>query len=66
MNAAFGIRWFEVRIEFSDGTTRSFDLPLKMLKRMGTGITTLNHTKKLRMWIMSDEGRRYFEEQVNL
>lgn len=61
----YGVKYFEILLAFSDDRKRRFEVTINNLKSMGTGITALNQTRKLRTWIMSEGGKRYFEEQVN-
>jgi hypothetical protein len=59
------LKWFEVSLRFSDDRRRRWDLHMGDLKNMGTDITRLTETKKLKDWVFSEAGRAYFEGQVN-
>jgi hypothetical protein len=59
------IKVFDVRLKFSDGSTRLWEMTINpQLKKLGCPVTRLSETKKLREWILGD-GRSFFEGQVN-
>ncbi|WP_372011396.1 hypothetical protein NBRC13296_12615 [Paenibacillus chitinolyticus] len=59
------IKIFDVRLKFTDGSTRLWELTIEpQLKKLGCPVTRLSETKKLKEWILG-EGRSFFEESVN-
>lgn len=64
MNKIGKVRWFEVRIKFSDNQTKRWDMSMKQLNDLGCPVTQLSETKKLKDWVLGN-GRSFFENQVN-
>lgn len=65
MTSVGNVKIFEVRIKFTDESTRLWEMTIEpQLKKLGCPVTRLSQTKKLREWILGD-GRTFFESQVN-
>lgn len=58
------VKWFEVRIKFSNDQLKRWDMSMKQLKELGCPVTRLSETKKLKEWILGD-GKSFFEISVN-
>lgn len=54
-------KWFEVRIQCDD-RIRTIDLDLEEMKKLGV-TKSLNGTKKLREWLLSDNGYNYIKHK---
>ncbi|GAV11403.1 hypothetical protein PBN151_1332 [Paenibacillus sp. NAIST15-1] len=55
-------KWFEVHFKY-DEQTISINLDLEEMKKLGV-TKSLNGTKKLREWLMSDKGYDYIKRSM--